>query len=483
METMTAPAPDLLTVLDDDRRAIALTDPGRSVSYPELARDVRELAAGLTDRQVGVGDRVVVLATNSIVAIELYFACMLIGAIWVGVNPNAPAAERDRQCRLVAPRLVVSIDRRVGAVHVDDLIMDAVPGQFVEWPPLDLPCAIAFTSGTTSTPKAVVHSRRAVSLSAAALAHNRTCSDDRVAVILPVSIHNVMVVAVVATLIAGAHAVLSTAMNARGVAEATSSYGCTLVSALVPATVYDMVHDDGICAGALATLRYAGTGAAGLSEELRSAFEAKFAVHLRGSYGMTEAMGPVALEDPKARHRPGSSGVALPHVRIDVEDGQLVLSAAAVGPFAGMFAPPMGTWTDRGLQRTPTDGPLRTGDHGCVGADGSVFVTGRGESVIVRGGTSVEVGELETVLSCVRGVREIAITGQPDTRLGQRIVAFVELEDGAEPDVETRLRDDARAVLSHGKVPDRFIVVDSLPRNAMGKVERPRLVELLPRAL
>lgn len=470
MAAMTGQRPDLLDLLDGNRTGAALTDSERTVSYAELGRNVQTRAGALRQHGVVRGDRVVVMAPNTVATVEWYLACALIGAVWVGANPAAPQAERDRQCRLVSPRLVVT----------GDLFTEAGPPAEPEEPTLDTPCAIAFTSGTTATPKAVVHTRAAVSLAAAAMAHQRIHTDDTVGVILPLSIHNLMVVGVIATLFGGGHAVLAGAMNARRVAEAVQRRRLTLVTALVPATVYDMVHDDGIGADALKTLRYAGTGAAGLSEDLRAAFEAKFGVTLRGSYGMTEAPGPVAVEDPQRPHQSGSSGTALPHVHIEAQAGELTFAAAKVGPFAGMFRPPHGIWTEHGLQPWPDTHRLHTGDRGHVADDGSVFVSGRGAGVILRGGVSVDAGELEAVLSGLPGVRELVVVGQADERLGERIIAFVELASGAGTDPETWLRQQARALLAHGKVPDRFVVLDALPRNAMGKVERPRLVALMP---
>jgi malonyl-CoA/methylmalonyl-CoA synthetase len=470
MAAMTGRRPDLLDLLDGNRAGAALTDSERTISCAELARNVRARAHAM--RQYGVvrGDRVVVMAPNTIATVEWYLACALIGAVWVGANPAAPQAERDRQCRLVAPRLVVADDLRTGTR----------PPEGFEESTLDTPSAIAFTSGTTAAPKAVVHTRAAVSLAAAALAHRRIRPDDTVGVVLPLSIHNLMMVGVIATLFGGARVVLVSAMNARGVAEAVQRQRLTLVNALVPATIYDMVHDDEIGADALTTLRYAGTGAAGLSEDLRGAFEAKFGVMLRGSYGMTEAPGPVAVEDPQRPHRSGSSGTSLPHVRVEAEAGQLTVAAATTGPFAGMFRPPHGTWTEQGLQRWPDTRRLCTGDRGHVAVDGSVLVSGRGAGVIVRGGVTVDAGELEAVLSTLPGVRELVVIGQDDDRLGERIIAFVEFAPAGGPDQETWLRQQAETLLTHGKVPDRFVVVDALPRNAMGKVERPLLTALMP---
>jgi acyl-coenzyme A synthetase/AMP-(fatty) acid ligase len=483
------PAPDFLTVLDRPRAGgTALDDGERTLGYAELGPAVRELAGALTRHGVEPGDRVAVMLPNCVAAVELYLACAWLGAIWVGLNPAAPQAERDRQCRLVRPAVVVTGDGApepcavgrvvaVAALNAERVPFDAAP------PDPHVPCAIGFSSGTTGTPKAVVHSRAAVSLTAATLAAAQLRADDRVGIVLPMSIHNLMVVGPIQTLFAGATCVPVPRMNAAGVVAACQRHQLTRLTALVPTTIYDLVHDDTITGTELSTLRTAGTGAAGLVEELRSAFEEKFGVRLVGSYGMTEAPGPVCIEDPARPHVAGGSGRPLPHVRVQACDetgrplppgaeGELVVSAAESGPWAGLYRPALGTWTETGLQPRP-DIVLRTGDRGWVDAHGEIHVTGRQADVIVRGGVNVNAAEIESVLGQLDEIRDLAVIGEPDDRLGQRIVAFVEPAPGAAPDPE-QLRRRARGLLAHGKVPDEFVVT-TLPRNAMGKVARGRL--------
>jgi malonyl-CoA/methylmalonyl-CoA synthetase len=466
--------PDFLDLLDAPaRRGEAVRDAWRSVVPDELDHDVRVMAAGLADRGVGAGDRVAAVLGNNVEAIELYLACALLGAIWVGVNPNAPEKERERQFCLVTPRLIITDNESHGDVMVLELATHDRRHRDLTRPTLDAPCAIAFTSGTTADPKAVVHSRAAVSLAAASLAHNRITDHDRVGVILPLSIHNLVVVGAIAPLLAGARVVVVRQMNAAGVAEACREHQLSLMTALVPATIHDLVHDDTIDADSLATLRYAGTGAAGLSEDLRLSFEAKFGVQLRGSYGMTEAPGPVTMEDVNCAHRPGRSGTTLPHVAITVDGrDQLAVTAVTRGPWADMFRPPLGTWTEQGLRAWPDARTLWTGDRGSVDPDGQVCVIGRDAATIVRGGVNVGVDELESLLSALPEVRGLAVVGWPDQRLGERIVAFVEPQPGAICDVGS-LRERSASLLSRTKVPDEFVVIEALPRNAMGKSSGP----------
>lgn len=485
--------PDILDVLRPPTvreipPGLALEDSTRSVAYAALAAQVTEIAEALARRRVRRGDRVAVALPNSAAAVELFLACAAIGAVWVGINPFAPAAETLRQLGVVTPRLVV------GSLGVDvaSLLAEAAEGGRTGTMPIpdpDLPCAIAFTSGTTGMPKAIVHSRAGVSLVAAAMAAATLRRADRVGVTLPLTIHNVMIVGPLTALVAGATTVVPARLDARGVADACREHRLTMVRALVPATVYDLVHDDGIAPDSLASLREAGCGAAGLAETLREAFEAKFGVRLVGSYGLSEAPAAVCHEDIGRPRRPGSSGTPLPHVSISVRDasgtpvptgvvGDVWVGPAADGPWANQYRPALGTWVDGELSEAdPTARGMCTGDVGWLDPDGALHVSARKSDAITRGGVTVTAAELETVLGELAGVREVAVVGRADPRLGQRIVAFVELKAGQGRDAES-LRRDAAAVLSHGKVPDAFVIVDALPRTAMGKVARPDLAAM-----
>jgi malonyl-CoA/methylmalonyl-CoA synthetase len=489
------PPPDLLSVLDhSDAESMAVRDAHRCASYGELACNVRYLAGALARRGVLPNDRVFVVLPNSVASVEVYLACALLGAIWVGINPAAPRAERERLEQFLRPALTIThgsgSSLPVGvAGAIDDLRADR-ERFFDSTPPrLEMPCAIGFSSGTTGTPKAIVHSRRAVSLTASVLAEIHFRADDFNGVTLPMSIHNLIVVGALPALLAGATVVAVKQMNAAAVAKACSDFHLTRITALVPATIYDMVQDDSIPKEALASLRMASTGAAGLSEELRAAFEAKFGVRLIGSYGMTEAPGAVCLEQIDVPHAKGGSGVALPHVRVDAvddasrrlpprEEGELVVSAREEGPWADQFRPALGTWSPSGINLRPnSQADLRTGDRGWLSEDGTVHVTGRQVDVIIRGGVNVNAAELEAVLGTLPDVRGVAVIGVLDERLGQRIVAFVEPTARTELD-PVEVRTQARSLLSHGKVPDE-IVVQTLPRNAMGKVVRGELARRL----
>ncbi|MFF3659317.1 class I adenylate-forming enzyme family protein [Streptomyces olivochromogenes] len=127
--------------------------------------------------------------------------------------------------------------------------------------------------------------------------------------------------------------------------------------------------------------------------------------------------------------------------------------------------------------RTDAEGWLHSGDLGRVADDGYLYLYGRGTDMIIRGGENVHPLEVETVLAVHPGVADVAVTGAPDERLGQTVVAFVVPADPDAPPEPASLRAHARTRLSGFKVPVRWWFVDHLPRNANGKVVRQRLRE------
>jgi acyl-CoA synthetase (AMP-forming)/AMP-acid ligase II len=127
--------------------------------------------------------------------------------------------------------------------------------------------------------------------------------------------------------------------------------------------------------------------------------------------------------------------------------------------------------------RIDTEGWLHSGDLGRVAPDGYLYLYGRGSDMIIRGGENVHPLEVETVLAAHPGIADVAVTGAPDERLGQTVVAFVVPADPGAPPEPAALRAHVRDRLSGFKVPVRWWVVDDLPRNANGKVVRRLLRE------
>jgi long-chain acyl-CoA synthetase len=184
-------------------------------------------------------------------------------------------------------------------------------------------------------------------------------------------------------------------------------------------------------------------------------------------------------------HRPGASGRPLPHLRIRIVDddgsevppgetGQIAVAAAD-----DRYRPMLGYWQrPEATAEALAGGELRTGDVGFVDDEGHLHVRDRLSLLIIRGGANVYPAEVERVFAEFEGVGASAVVGVPDERLGERVVALVEPAAGVTLDLDA-LRAHLTANLARYKVPEQIVVVTSFPRNAMGKIVRKDLPELL----
>ena len=189
------------------------------------------------------------------------------------------------------------------------------------------------------------------------------------------------------------------------------------------------------------------------------------------SYGLSEA--PTGV----ARMRAGSGGATpLPGVDVRIEDdGEITLSSVTEGPWAGCWHGTLGYWGDpAATEALWRGGRLHTGDAGALGLDERLLVSGRISEMINRGGASIAPAEVEAALLALDGVVDVAVFGVPDERLGHIVAAAVV----GDADVEA-LGAALRSTLSGFKVPEQWIRLDTLPRNANGKIDRDALRAML----
>jgi acyl-CoA synthetase (AMP-forming)/AMP-acid ligase II len=241
----------------------------------------------------------------------------------------------------------------------------------------------------------------------------------------------------------------------------------------------------------LRTLSYGGAPIApAVVEEALRLFPAAGFVN---AYGLTETASSVALlgpadhrealagAAPEVRARLGSVGRALPSVEIEVHDAAgRPCPAGVVGDIVVRGPQVAGEYLEAGSVVRP-DGWFPTRDRGYLDAAGYLFVRGRADDTIIRGGENIAPAEIEAVLGQHPAVADCVVAGLPDPEWGQRIGAFVIRRAGAEVD-EATLRDWVRTRLRGSKTPDRVVFVEEFPTTATGKVVRRELVALFPDA-
>lgn len=428
----------------------------------EVIARAHRLAGELLEVGVTPGQAVAVVRSHAPDVIVAMTAIWTIRAVFVPVSPLLPPAGVEEIVDALAPAAIYDDD----GVHPRAAATTHAPGvAFVQW-----------TSGTTGRPKPVLHTHEAYlelldrvlgPLRAAPRDPTRPPSPN----LIPVSMAlNAGIYNVLFGLRAGAPIVVMDRFETRTFAELVGRHG--IRSTVLPPAAMAMLSDDPAVTE-LSPLRYVRSITAPLSPFQARRFTAKFGVTVLNGYGQAEMGEVIGWTAADAREHPDKIGaVGRPHpnvaVRIDRPD------ASGIGEL--LVRPPSRAagYADGNdlADRLTDDGFIRTGDLARLDDDGFVWIEGRLGDLINRGGNKIFPDEVEEVLAAVPGVREVAVVGHPDDRLGQVPVAHLAVSADVADDT---LRAACRAHLAAYKVPVRFVRVDALPRSEVGKVLRARL--------
>ncbi|WP_425419617.1 class I adenylate-forming enzyme family protein [Oricola indica] len=475
--------------------AVALIEGDREISYSELDALVSGCAAQLTASGVQAGDRVAVILPNSVAWVVAYQGAMRIGAIPVPLNPLLADAEITTILADCEPAAVVSRGAHVyfGGqtppcpvfdIEADDGGIVSTTGPVVEC----APCAptdtavILYSSGSTGRPKGVELSHHNLFWNSQAFALDllRLTPEDRGYGVLPMSHVFGHTCLFTTFLMTGASIVLSPRFDPVETFEAMSRHRITIFMG-VP-TMYWTLGKAELPEGIdLSSWRACVSGGQALPEEVHVRFEERFGVPISEGYGMTEASPSVCgVRIFDEERRAGSSGRPYWGVRVDiVDEAGNELPVGERGEIA-VTSPGLA----KGYYRRPDltaeafrDGRLHTGDVGLLDEDGFLYVVDRKKEMIISGGYNVYPREIEEMAHRMEGVLEVAAIGEPDERLGERIIAYVVPENGKLVDPEAMIAEWG-ANLARYKVPRAVRVLDALPRNATGKVDRMRLRDM-----
>ncbi len=473
------PLADLLlsTARTDADRHLLRTSSGEEWTYGDLDRRSAQLAHALVSRGVQPADRLAVQVGKSADVIALHVAAVRIGAVYVPLNSSYTVAELAGLMADADPALIVREEPVEGFAHVTlaELLAQAAdePDTFVDVPRgEDDPASMLYTSGTTGKPKGAVMSQRNLHFSATTLADYWGFTERDVLLhILPLYHTHGLFVAVYCAVTTGGSIVLLDEFSPDSVIRELPN--CTVLMG-VPTHYTRLLADPQFTAEVTSGIRLFTSGSAPMLTTTHEEFQARTGQTILERYGMTETC--MLTSNPlDGQRKPGTVGLPLPGVSVRIVDGSPG-SIEVTGP--NVFA---GYWRRPELRDTEfaADGWFKTGDIGRFDEDGYLEIIGRSKDLVITGGLNVYPKEVESILDSLPGVLESAVIGLPDADFGEAVTAAVIAEPGAALDPEA-LRALAREQLAAFKVPKRIVVLDALPRNAMGKVEKARLRSDLP---
>jgi malonyl-CoA/methylmalonyl-CoA synthetase len=481
---------NLATVLRSGYKR-ALTHPFLAVphqhtlTYADVERRTDAFCGALSSQGVGPGDRVIVKVQKSCDAVALYLACLRVGAVYVPLNAAFTDSELDFFIEDAEPMLLVNepTDEPHGTVNTLNLdssgggtlsqaaSVTEPTGETVIRTGDDI-AAMLYTSGTTGRPKGAMLTHRGLAGNARAL-HSTWEFDanDVLLHALPIFHVHGLFVALHCAMLSGCAVTFLPRFSVDAVIEALP--GASVMMG-VPTHYTRLLDDPRFGAELCADMRLFTSGSAPMTEAVHEIFRQRTGRQILERYGMTET-GIISSNPLHGDRVAGSVGNALPEMdlRIATDDGECESGETGIvevsGPnlFAGYWRLPEKTASEH-----REDGWFITGDVGSVDNTGCLTLEGRAGDMIISGGENIYPKEIERCLDSAPGVLESAVVGVTDPDFGEAVVAYlVAVTEFDIAVVEAWLE----ARLARFKHPKRYVVLDELPRNTMGKVQKAEL--------
>ena len=465
-----------------------------TLSYAGLLDTAIDVERRLDKAGLPPGARIVVRLGEPVEYATALVAIIAAGRVAVPLDPGAPDSDVARVLGVARPAAVVyRVDAGPGSVQAgrtdgatgpfeiaefDFDVIDSVDPGAVEPQPQCGGGIFLCTSGTTGTPKGILlREEQLAHVASSVVDCHRLTTADRGYCSLPLFHVNAEVVGVLATLRAGAHLALDRKFSRRGFWSLISDRGITWINA-VPAIISILAIEPP--ATRPAALRFVRSASAPLPLAALERFEGALGVPVVETYGMTEAASMITANPVDGVRKPGSAGrPASAQVRVELGGG-----SARPGEIGRVQIRGAGVITsyDSGGRAgvIDADGWLDTSDLGYLDADGYLFLVGRSDDVINRGGEKIYPREIEEILLAQPGVRSAAVVGVADEVLGERPVAYVVTDAAAvASEVEAALSEACAARLPRHKRPSEFCLVAEMPLGPTGKISRRQLKDLV----
>ncbi|MTI10994.1 malonate--CoA ligase [Curvivirga aplysinae] len=477
----------------------ASTLDGKKISYGELFVQAEKVAQVLVNHGVNPGDRVAVQADKSLEQIQLYLGTMMAGAVFLPLNTAYTSQEIEYFINDAKPQIFICDPRQeknyqrivaqCGTEHLLTLDADgqgSLTGQVQLTSPGFKPvsrnsgdlAAILYTSGTTGRSKGAMLSHQNLWSNCDTLRKAwRFTSDDVLIHALPIFHSHGLFVATNTTLAAGSSLIFMAKFDADDIIDAIPNATALMG---VPTFYTRLLKQEKLNKDYVANMRIFISGSAPLLAETHDQWQAKTGHAILERYGMTETN--MNTSNPyDGERRAGTVGFPLEDVEIrimDPETDQLlpndeIGSIEVKGPnvFGGYWQMP-----DKTKEELREDGFFITGDLGKIDDDGYITIIGRSKDLVISGGFNVYPKELELLIDDMEGVNESAIIGVPHPDFGEAVIAIIvpmQNETLREENLKSHFQDS----LAKYKQPKKYLFLEELPRNTMGKVQKNLLRE------
>ncbi|QIE54862.1 malonyl-CoA synthase [Pikeienuella piscinae] len=466
---------------------------GREISHDAFLKTASRYASAITAAGLAAGDRLAAQVAKSPEALAVYAACVKAGVVFLPLNTGYTPTEVSYFVENAGAKLLLAdppaagdlapVARAAGAMletlgaHGDGSLAEKAARASDNFPPAareegDL-AALLYTSGTTGRSKGAMLTQKNL-LSNARTLVNYWCftAGDRLLHALPIfHTHGLFVATNTIAISGGAMIFLpkfDTEAMIRLMPQATSMMG-------VPTFYTRLLDDPRFDRPLTRRMRLFVSGSAPLLAETHRAFEARTGHRILERYGMTETN--MNTSNPyEGERRAGTVGFPLPGVELKITDPETgvespqgevgVIEVRGQNVFKGYWGMP-----EKTKEELRENGFFITGDLGLIDEDGYVQIVGRGKDLIISGGFNVYPKEVELILDDQPGVLESAVVAAPHADFGEAVVGFIVPAAGAAPDLAA-IEAALATSLARYKQPKKLILIEALPRNTMGKVQK-----------
>jgi fatty-acyl-CoA synthase len=476
------------------------------LTWSQLLRAADSVGRGLRDMGLRENDRVGLWATNCAEWVIVHFACARAGLVLVNVNTSSRTHELAFILRKSGMRALF-LNERDNRANYLEILSEARKGTALEhticfgsseWrrlreAPSDVAtiaaqndvCNIQYTSGTTGSPKGVLLTHRNLVNNGLLIAKRlRYTEKDRICVPVPMAHCFGCVIGTMAALVSGAALILPSAFFDAGATLATiEEEGATAIYGVPTMFIAELQHAD-FARFQFKTLRTGMmAGAPCPVEVMKRVIGDMHCREMSLGYGLTETSPVVTMSeiDDEVERRVHTVGKALPCTElkiVSVATGEVV-EAGVQGEICAR-----GYMLMKGYDGEPEatakvvdgEGWFRTGDLGVMREDGYFKVTGRAKDMIIRGGENVYPREIEEFLYTNAKVAEVHITGLPDERLGEAVLAWIKLKAGETATAE-EIKEFCKGKIAHFKIPEYIRFVEAFPTTLSGKIQKYKIRE------